>query len=164
MARYSGVIEPRKIDRLLTSAELDREKRHALQKFSERMDRTIIEANQTVLQAKLPDVTLDTMTRLAVRIAELRASYLAKALAVAEKLASHPLQHWTICSNTVWRSTSCARPSRRWNASLSADTRRPSNPNVTSLRAYMATGPYGCRRTSALSWCACTDRKTPRHL
>jgi len=84
MARYSGVIEPRKIDRLLTSAELDREKRHALQRFSERMDRTIIEANQTVLQAKLPDVTFDTMTRLAVRIAELRAGYLAKALAVAE--------------------------------------------------------------------------------
>lgn len=84
MVRYSGVIETRKPDRLLTSAELDRKKRHALQVFRERMDRTIIDANQTVLNAKLPDVTHETMTRLAVRIAELRASYLAKALAVAE--------------------------------------------------------------------------------
>ena len=84
MVSYSGVIEPRKIDRLLTSAELDREKRHALQVFSERMDRTIIEANQSVLRAKLPDINMHTMTRLAVRIAELRAGYLAKALSVAE--------------------------------------------------------------------------------
>ncbi|MEQ8745331.1 hypothetical protein [Pyruvatibacter sp.] len=85
MVRYSGVIETRKIDRLLTGAELDREKRRALQEFAERMDRTILEANYEVLHAKLPDVTLKTMTRLAVRIAELRAAYLAKALAVADQ-------------------------------------------------------------------------------
>jgi len=84
MVRYSGVIESKKIDRLLTSAELDREKRHALNVFRDRMDRTIMKANQEVLSAKLPDIDLNTITRLSVRIAELRASYLSKALAVAE--------------------------------------------------------------------------------
>ncbi len=84
MVRYSGVIEPRKIDRLLTSEELDRETRHALQVFRDRMDRTILEANKRVLKGKLPDVTLDTITKMAVRISELRASYLAKALSIAE--------------------------------------------------------------------------------
>jgi len=92
MVRYAGVVETRKIDRLLTSAELDREKRHALQAFRERMDRTIIEANQTVLSNKLPDVTLDTMTRLAVRIAELRAGYLAQALSVSELPGVPPVE------------------------------------------------------------------------
>lgn len=84
MVRYSGVIEPKKVDRLLTDVELDREKRHALARFRDRMDKTILEANQNVLRGKLPDITHDTMTRMAVRIAELRASYLARALKVAE--------------------------------------------------------------------------------
>lgn len=84
MVRYSGVIEPKKVDRLLTDVELDRQKRQSLARFRDRMDKTILEANQSVLRAKLPDITVDTMTRLAVRIAELRASYLARALKVAE--------------------------------------------------------------------------------
>ena len=84
MVRYSGVIEPKKIDRLLTDVELDREKRQALARFRDRIDRTVLEANQTILRSKLPEITQETMTRLAVRIAELRASYLARALKVAE--------------------------------------------------------------------------------
>lgn len=84
MVRYVGKVETRKVDRLLTSAELDREQRHALQVFRERMDRTIIDANEMVLRAKLPEITPEVMTRMAVRIAELRAGYLGKALALVE--------------------------------------------------------------------------------
>jgi hypothetical protein len=84
MVRYVGKVETRKVDRLLTSAELDREKRHALQAFGQRMDRTIIDANEMVLRAKLPEITPEVMTRMAVRIAELRAGYLAKALSLVE--------------------------------------------------------------------------------
>ena len=84
MTRYAGMVETRKVDRLLTSDELDREKRHALMHFKQELDAVIMSANQQVLKSKLPNLTREALTRMAVRVAELRGSYLAKALKIAE--------------------------------------------------------------------------------
>ncbi|MEZ5667239.1 MAG: hypothetical protein R3F55_07370 [Alphaproteobacteria bacterium] len=84
MSRYNGMVETRKVDRLLSSEELDRDKRHALLQFQQELDAIIMSANQEVLRRKLPGFNRETMTRMAVRVAELRGSYLAKALKLAE--------------------------------------------------------------------------------
>jgi hypothetical protein len=84
MTRYAGMVETRKVDRLLSSEELDRDKRHAMLKFKEGLDAVIMSANQEVLRNKIPNLNRDLFTRLAVRVAELRGGYLAKALKVAD--------------------------------------------------------------------------------
>jgi hypothetical protein len=84
MTRYAGLVETRRVDRLLSSEELDREKRHALLKFKEGLDAVIMSANQEVLRNRLPELTRDSFTRLAVRVAELRGAYLAQALRLAD--------------------------------------------------------------------------------
>lgn len=83
MSKYGGMVETRKVDRLLTSEEMDRETRHELLRFQQELDAIIISANQQVLRKSLPNLSRDTITRLAVRVAELRGAYLAKALKVA---------------------------------------------------------------------------------
>ncbi|MGF1625705.1 MAG: hypothetical protein ACFCVH_12545 [Alphaproteobacteria bacterium] len=84
MTRYAGMVETRKVDRLLTSDELDREKRHALMQFKQELDAVIMSANQQVLKSRVPSLSRETITRMAVRVAELRGAYLAKALRIAE--------------------------------------------------------------------------------
>ena len=84
MTKYAGMVETRKIDRLSTSDELDRQNRHALMAFKQELDAVIMTANQQVLKRKLPDLDRESMTRLAVRVAELRGTYLAAALQIAE--------------------------------------------------------------------------------
>ena len=84
MSRFGGMVETKKVDRLLTTDEMDREKRQALLHYKQELDAIIMSANQEVLKRKLPSFRQETMTRLAVRVAELRGTYLAKALSVAE--------------------------------------------------------------------------------
>ncbi len=83
MSRYSGMVETRKIDRLSTTDELDKQRRQGLLRLREELDRTIMSANQEILRRKLPGFDRDALTRMAVRIAELRAVYLAKALEIS---------------------------------------------------------------------------------
>lgn len=84
MTRYAGMVETRKVDRLLSSEELDREKRHAMMQFKEGLDAVIMSANQEVMRSKVPNLSRDSFTRMAVRVAELRGVYLSRALRVAE--------------------------------------------------------------------------------
>lgn len=84
MSKYAGMVETRKIDRLLTDDELDRGKRHALLKFQQELDAIIMSANQQVLKHTLPGLNREAITRLAVRVAELRGAYLARALKIAQ--------------------------------------------------------------------------------
>lgn len=84
MTRYAGMVETRKVDRLLSSEELDREKRHALMQFKEGLDAVIMSANQEVMRSKVPNLSRDSFTRMAVRVAELRGGYLSRALRIAE--------------------------------------------------------------------------------
>ena len=84
MTKYSGIVETRKIDRLSTDDELDPKKQHALLQFRQDLDAVILSANQQILKRKLPNFDQDTMIRLAVRVAELRGEYLAKAISIAD--------------------------------------------------------------------------------
>ena len=84
MTRYAGMVETRKVDRLMSTDELDREKRHALLHFKEGLDALVMSANQEVLRAKVPNLSRESFTRMAVRVAELRGGYLARALKIAE--------------------------------------------------------------------------------
>ena len=84
MSKYAGMVETRKIDRLLTADELDKNKRHALLRFQQDLDAIIMSANQQVLKRSLPEFDREAITRMAVRVAELRGSYLKHALEIAQ--------------------------------------------------------------------------------
>jgi hypothetical protein len=74
------------VDELLTSEQLDQRRRHDWLRLKEEFDRAVLHANREAL-AKLT-LTRETLLRLAVTAAELRAAYLRKGIEVGT--ARHP--------------------------------------------------------------------------
>jgi len=80
VTRGAGTDKP---DHFLSTEMLDREARQRLARFKETIDKTIYATNRSVIHSRVPNLNQDSFLRLATRVAELRADYLAKALSVS---------------------------------------------------------------------------------
>ncbi len=83
MAKITRVGMSEKVDRLLSKDMLDREARKNLAHFLERIEMAVFTANREVIHQRIPQLNQESFLKLATRVAELRADYLAQALAVA---------------------------------------------------------------------------------
>jgi uncharacterized protein (DUF1684 family) len=74
------------VDELLTDAQLDQRRRHEWMRLKEEFDRAVAHANREALSKLM--LTRETLLRLAVTTAELRAAYLKKGIEVGT--SRHP--------------------------------------------------------------------------
>ncbi|MBP2298869.1 hypothetical protein [Azospirillum picis] len=77
-----------KVDKLLTADAADSSRSQRIRHFLENMDAAILEANCEVIGRELPNLNRQSILRMAVRVAELRADYIRAGLSASE--ARHP--------------------------------------------------------------------------
>ncbi|MFD1627077.1 hypothetical protein [Azospirillum griseum] len=77
-----------KVDKLMTPEASESGARHRIRHFMENMDAAILEANCEVIGRELPGLNRESLLRMAVRVAELRADYIRAGIKMAE--SRHP--------------------------------------------------------------------------
>ena len=83
MPKITRVNIGEKVDHLMSRDMLDKEARMKLIRFMEAIEMSVFTANREVIHKKVQNLNQQNFLRLATRVAELRADYLAKALTFA---------------------------------------------------------------------------------
>lgn len=83
MSKVIGEVIRQK-DSLLTPELIDDQARRRIMQFLQTMETAVLEANCEVIGKQLPQLNDETFLRMAVRVAELRADYVAAGIALAE--------------------------------------------------------------------------------
>lgn len=85
-----GTYEKREKEALLTPEMMDDATRRRILQFLQNMEAAILEANVEVIGKSLPQLDETSFLKMAVRVAELRADYIAMGLKVAEHRRPDP--------------------------------------------------------------------------
>jgi len=85
MAKVVGVYNEEKVDRLIGQDLLDRNARRKLAGFLEQIEVAIFTANREVIHRAVPELDREAFVRLAVVVAEARASYIKLALELCKQ-------------------------------------------------------------------------------
>jgi hypothetical protein len=83
-SKVAGSVNKGKVDRLLTPELADGAARARMMHFIEAMDQAILSANRDVISHQIPVLSRESLLRLIVRVAELRADYVQCGLRISE--------------------------------------------------------------------------------